>query len=100
MDLYIDTTEFGNLVFKFEDKKKIFQKSYKIIPQESDKILEYLGLFINTLKIRNPESGIRKIVIYKKKTASFTGLRIALVVAQALSLVWQTPVKVVKKNEI
>ena len=59
--LIIDTTEYGRIVFSLDGKSKV----YKILPQESDKILIYLDDFLKnqnqTTPIRNP-----KIIIHKK----------------------------------
>ncbi len=104
MILYINTMKFGVVEFSLEKMQKIFRKSYKIVPQESDKILEYLEAFLKAAKIKNPKSVIKKIVVIKKKTGSFTqrqkssveftGLRITAAIAQALSLAWQVPIKI------
>ena len=97
MDLYIDTTEFGKLVFSLDDGKKQIKKSFSVRPQESDKILIFLQEFLQKNKIQEPKFKIQKIIVYKKASGSFTGLRIAAAIAQALSLAWQVPVKVLSK---
>ncbi|MEK7618135.1 MAG: hypothetical protein AAB410_03230 [Patescibacteria group bacterium] len=91
--LIIDTTEYGRIVFSLDGKSKV----YKILPQESDKILIYLDDFLKKSKIKRPQSEIQKIIIHKKKTGSFTGLRIAAAIAQALSLAWQVKIRLVAK---
>ena len=98
MNLIFNTTNYGKVEFELVNKKKTFKKSYRVTPQESDKILENLEAFLKIPKIKNPISKIRKIIVYKKNTGSFTGLRIAVAVAVALSLAWGVPVRVVKKN--
>lgn len=96
MILHIDTTEFGRVEFVLDKGKKKNKKSFPVRPQESEKILEYLDKFLKKSKIKNPKSEIKKIVIHKGQ-GSFTGLRVAAAIAQALSLVWGVPVKVVKR---
>lgn len=125
MSLYIDTVEFGKVTFglakshpglDFGFRFRIppppasgglrragksgmtNEGSYKITPQESHKLLEFLDDFLKKAKIKNPQSEIKKIVIYKKNTGSFTGLRIAAAIAQALSLAWTVPAKIAIKN--
>jgi len=95
-NLGIDTTDFGKIVFSLDDGKKKIQKDFSVRPQESDKILEYLGQFLKTNKILHPKSYILNLLVYKGK-GSFTGLRIAAAIAQALSLAWGVPVKVASK---
>ena len=107
MTLYIDTTGFGKVRFTLEHQKKKISKTFLVHPQESDKILVFLDEFLKKSKITPPipsplrgglgRGGIQKIIIYKKNTGSFTGLRIAAAIAQALGMVWQVPVKVIKK---
>lgn len=104
MTLWIDTTEFGKIKFILEHQSKKTSKTFSIMPRESDKILEYLDAFLKASKIRNPKSlleeragEIRKISIYKGK-GSFTGLRIAAAIAQALGMAWGVPVKVSVKK--
>lgn len=119
MMLYIDTTEFGKLAFKLENRQKEFKKIYQLTPQHSGKILERLAAFLSASKIRLGRSSlisggkaenstvqlslewgsqIRKIIICKKQSSSFTGLRIAVAIAQALSLAWRVPVKITERN--
>ena len=100
-NLYIDTTEYGKVTFKLEktafSKRRPSSKSFQVKPQESDKILIFLQEFLQKNKIQNPKSKFQKIIVYKKAEGSFTGLRIAAAIAQALSLAWGVPVKVVSK---
>lgn len=105
ISLTIDTTEFGRVVFSlsppFSSKKltkmRVLKKSFKVIPQESNKILFYLDDFLKSFKIHNPQSEILNIVIYKG-SGSFTGLRTVASVALGLSLAWQVPVKFLLKK--
>ncbi len=105
-ELGIDTTEYGKVIFSLTknhpelvsgSELKIIEKSYSVIPQESSKILEYLNDFLKLSKIKKPREEIKKIIIYKKTSAGFTGLRIASAIAQALSLAWSVPIKVKSK---
>ncbi len=101
--LEIDTTDFGSVEFILESHDKKIKKRYPMRPQESDKILEYLGGYLKTNKITPPlpsplrggigRGAIKEIVIYKGE-GSFTGLRVGAAIADALSLAWQVPVKV------
>ena len=103
--LYIDTVEYGKVVFVLSKagKKDIF-KSFAVKPNESSNILGYLDKFLKVSKISNPclagrqaKSEIRKLVIYKG-SGSFTGLRIAAAVFQALSLAWGVKAQVKSKK--
>lgn len=103
--LEINTTEFGSVEFILENPDKKIKKRYPVRPQESDKVLEYLGGFLKTNKITPPlpsslrgglgSGAIKEIVIYKG-AGSFTGLRVGAAIADALSLVWRVPVKIKK----
>lgn len=96
IDLHIDTVDYGRVKFMLTGQKQNFQKVYKIIPQESDKVLEILEKFLKSAKISNQKSEIEKIILYKG-AGSFTGLRVGAAIADALSLAWQVPVKIVSK---
>ncbi|MBI3232334.1 MAG: hypothetical protein HYZ51_04630 [Candidatus Doudnabacteria bacterium] len=116
MTLSIDTTEFGKVKFALENKSKTASQSFFARPQESGKILEYLDAFFQSNKISPPiPSRLRggvgrgksrtkgkgltvgRITVYKGN-GSFTGLRAAAAIAQALGLAWGTDVKVVLKS--
>lgn len=98
MHLFIDTTEYGKVTFVLSALgKKDFTKSFPVKPQESSRILTDLEKFLMLAKIKNPPAEIKRLVVYKG-SGSFTGLRIGAAVAQGLSLAWQVPVKVVKKQ--
>jgi len=94
--LSIDTTDYGSIEFSLTGQSETQKRSYKITPQESDKILDYLEIFFKAEKISHPELEIKKIYIYKGP-GSFTGLRIGAAIAQALSLAWRIPLQVLKK---
>lgn len=96
MNLYIDTTKHGNAIFVLDNGKEKNSKTFKVLPQQSDKILVMLNQFLNKSKIKNLQSKIRKIIIYKGQ-GSFTGLRVAAAMAQALSLAWGASVIVKTK---
>ncbi len=121
MILYIDTTEFGKVSFALEDSKKKISKTFKVLPQESDRILSFLEKFLHNHKyqplpvppqwISQKSQGdfrgtpahilgreIKKIVIYKGQ-GSFTGLRVGAAIAQALSMAWGVPIKIASKKK-
>ncbi len=98
MNLYIDTTEYGKLEFSLKEKgKKEIKAFFNVKPHESSKILEHLDKFLKKCKVLSPKTQISKLVIYKGK-GSFTGLRIAAAVGQALSLAWGVKIKVLAKT--
>ena len=97
MNLSIDTTGFGKIIFVLDNQSKKISKTFAVIPQESNRILAYLNNFLKSSKIKNPSKEIEKIILYKKTGTGFTGLRIASAIAQALSFAWQVPVKIQKK---
>jgi tRNA threonylcarbamoyladenosine biosynthesis protein TsaB len=95
MTIYIDTTDFGKVVFTIDGSNRKIKKSFPVSPQESFKILDYLDKFLKQSKVKKSE--IKKIAIYKGK-GSFTGLRVGSAIAQGLSLAWKVPVKVITKK--
>jgi tRNA A37 threonylcarbamoyladenosine modification protein TsaB len=99
MTIYIDTSEYGKLAFVLSELgKKDKQKSFAVKPRESSEILNDLDKFLKSNKIKDPKNELKKIIVYKGQ-GSFTGLRIAAAVGQALSMAWNIPIKyLVKKN--
>ena len=98
MQLFIDTTKYGQAAFGLSAPgKKDIRKTFQVLPQDSSKIIQNLDSFLKRAKIKNPQKEISKIVVYKGQ-GSFTGLRIAAAAAQALSLAWGAPVKIITKH--
>ncbi|MBL8029632.1 MAG: hypothetical protein JNN11_00040 [Candidatus Doudnabacteria bacterium] len=94
MDLHINTAEYGKVKLGLVEKKQTHaQQEFFVKPHESGYILEKLEEFLKSSKIKNPESEIRNIIVYKGG-GSFTGLRIGTAVAQGLGLAWNVPIKV------
>lgn len=113
--LSIDATQYGQVIFELIKshyqsrvgwKTQSFRKVYEVLPQMSDKILEYLALFLKVNKItrlkpsKSEEDLLTEIVLYKRTGAGFTGLRIVGAIAQALSLVWEVPLKIKQKPQL
>ena len=95
MILYIDTTDYNHATFAIGNGR-LRKKTYKIDPRKSYKTLEKLAEFLRP--IRNPESAINKIIV-NKGPGSFTGVRVGVTHAMALSYAWNVPVKALSKDK-
>jgi tRNA threonylcarbamoyladenosine biosynthesis protein TsaB len=93
MILYIDTTDFNSAVFAASGEK-FFSSTVAVDPQKSYLLASELGKFLNKCKIT--ENSLTKIVVCSGP-GSYTGVRIGVVEAQALSLAWNVPVSALKK---
>lgn len=94
MKLYINTSDFKEVVFRLlEGRKIIAEHISEIGMQEGYKIVPMLQQF---LKKEKAEDKINQIQLYAG-SGSYTGLRIGHAIAQGLSLAWGVPVKNVKK---
>ncbi len=99
MILYIDNSEFGKVFFTIVDYRRITNKKiFSIKPSENHKTLELLEKFLKQSKIQNPKSRINRLVVCKGP-GSFTGIRVGLSLAQALSLAWKIPLRVLSKPD-
>lgn len=96
MILYIDTTDFNKATFAVADGKKVTRKSFKIDPHQSHKTLAELDGFLSLKKIKNGD--IKKIIV-NKGPGSYTGVRVGVTIAQALSFAWKVPVKAVVNDK-
>ncbi len=95
MILFIDTTDFNSVTFGLAGKKTRAQ-SYKIDSHESHLTLSKLDKFLKGNKIKS--ASIKKIVV-NKGPGSFTGVRIGVVMAQALGFAWDIPIKTLAKDK-
>lgn len=91
MDLYIDTADFNRITFAFGEGKKLQKKTYKVNPQKSHQTLGKLEEFL-----KGKKSTFKKIYV-NKGPGSYTGVRVGVVMAQALGLAWGA--KVVPKSK-
>ena len=98
MILYIDTTDFNNVVYALSDGKTVKQKTYKIDPHNSHETLTKLEKFLEDLKIENLKLKIKKIVV-NKGPGSYTGVRVGVTHELALGFAWNVPVKAVAKDK-
>jgi hypothetical protein len=109
MTLFIDTSNYNKVTFALKGRyrpsrkatadyplrnkskwiKKTIKRPFKISPQESYKILQFLEKFLKLNRIQSQQ--INKIVT-SKGPGSFTGLRVGASIAQALGMVWDIPV--------
>ena len=95
MTLYIDTTDFNAVTFALVGSKKSISKNYKVDPYQSHEILGSLRKFLKSAKIETAE--IKKIIV-NKGPGSFTGTRIGVTHALALSFAWKIPIKPLGKE--
>lgn len=89
MNLYIDTADFNRVTFALGEGKKLRKKVYQVDAQKSH---ETLGKLKNFLGKNKPEL---KAIYVNKGPGSYTGVRVGIVMAQALGFSWG--VKVVPK---
>jgi tRNA A37 threonylcarbamoyladenosine modification protein TsaB len=100
MNLYIDTTEYGKVVFILKQAgKKDITGFFNVKPHESGNILGDLDKFLKKAKVLSPKLEISELIVFKGK-GSFTGLRIAAAIAEALSLAWGKMTKIITKKGI
>jgi tRNA threonylcarbamoyladenosine biosynthesis protein TsaB len=93
MTLFIDTIDFNAVMFALAGEK-VVKRSYKIDPHKSHESLGKLEAFLKSAKVNIPD--IKKIVV-NKGPGSYTGVRVGLAHAQALSLAWNVPVRPLAK---
>ena len=82
MTLYIDSTDFNAVTFILENGKRV-KKVYKLNTLHSHGLLEKLEEFLNSAKVKLPQ--IKKLIV-NKGPGSFTGTRVGVTHALALSL--------------
>ncbi len=104
--LSIDTTEFGKVIFGLAQshpklvlgsKSNIITKTFNVTPRESGQVIIFLEKFLKSAKIKNLQSTISQIIVYKNSKSAWSGLRVAKTIADALGLAWQVPIKVMVK---
>ena len=93
MILYIDTTDFNSVSYALKSGAKTIKKSYKVDPHQSHETLAKLENFLKLAKVK--PSNIKKIII-NKGPGSFTGIRVGVAHALALSLVLNVPLQALK----
>jgi len=91
MDLYIDTADFNRITFALSQGKALQKKTYKVDPQKSHQTLGKLEEFL-----KGKSLSFKKIYV-NKGPGSYTGVRVGVVMAQALGLSWGA--KVVPKSK-
>ncbi|MCL5009114.1 MAG: hypothetical protein M1400_02100 [Patescibacteria group bacterium] len=91
MNLYIDTADFNQTTFALGEGKSLRKKVYKLNAQKSHETLAKLEEFLHG---RRPT--LQKIFV-NKGPGSYTGVRVGVVMAQALGFSWG--VKVAYKTQ-
>ncbi len=106
MILFIDTTDLQNVHFALISEK-VFEYTAKLEYHESHKTLEHLKKFLKKNKIDLPlqpktynlKPQLAKLVVCSGP-GSFTGTRIGVTIAQALSFALDVPAVGIKKAQI
>lgn len=108
MILFIDTTDFNQVIFalaKTEDsflkrpsktRKAVIRRSFKNSRQKSFKILSLLEKFLTAAGC---DLGVIKKIVLIVGEGSFTGMRVGSAIAQALSLALNLPIKYQEKKQ-
>lgn len=98
MILYIDTTDFNQAVFAVGAEGKIRKKVCRLDPQASNKTLAVLAKFLQSNAKTSPawRKSVSRIVV-NKGPGSYTGTRVGVTIASALSLGLGVPVRFVPK---
>ena len=91
MNLYIDTADFNQITFALGEGKSLRKKVYKLDAQKSHETLAKLEDFL-----QGKQPTLQKIFV-NKGPGSYTGVRVGVVMAQALGLAWG--VQVVPKTQ-
>ena len=89
MNLYIDTADFKQVTFALGEGRLLRKKVYQVDAQKSHETLGKLKSFLGK---KRPQL---KAIYVNKGPGSYTGVRVGVVMAQALGLAWG--VKVVFK---
>lgn len=99
MTLYIDTADFTGVTIALGEKGSLQKETRVIDPHRSHETLGVLDRLLKRLQIPDPQLLIKKIVV-NKGPGSYTGVRIGVVMGQALSLAWKVPVRYVKAEQM
>jgi tRNA threonylcarbamoyladenosine biosynthesis protein TsaB len=98
MLLLINTTDLVKVEFSLiqniNGKEKVIKKTKALSYETSHKTLEVLWKFLESQKVDAKK--IEKIVV-TTGAGSYTGIRIGVAIAKALSLSWNVPLEVVDK---
>lgn len=96
MILYIDSTNYDRVTYAVFANGKMKQKAYKVDPHKSFEILQKLEEF---LKVNSKQLTAISSVVVNKGPGSYTGTRIGVVHAQAISFALNIPVKFLEKEK-
>ena len=94
VNLFIDTSGYDSARFAFARGREFFIGETHLARQENWKILNHLDFFLKKHKVK--KSDIKKITVCKGP-GSYTGTRVGVTIAQALSLALNVPLRVVGK---
>lgn len=95
MTLYVDSTAYNSITFAVHGARKV-KKTFKTDPQESFKILGMLEQFLKSLSLK-PES--LTSIVACSGPGSYTGVRVGVSHAQAMSMALKIPVQFIPKEK-
>lgn len=101
MLLYVDTTDLTRTTFALIGKTSAVRpisKSIAIAHHESSRTLSHLETFLSKNQVtKKPQL---RAIVFCSGPGSFTGIRVAASVCQALGFAWDIPVWVIEKNKV
>lgn len=95
MTLFIDSVDMNAVTYTLSNKKEVVvQKIYRVDPHQSHEILS----FFEQSNILKSTSEIDQVIV-NAGPGSFTGTRIGIAHAQALSMALGVPVKIIENEK-
>lgn len=103
MILFIDTTDLQKTVFALiheDGKTRPIKKTVEVQYHESSTTLAHLDKFLRANKALTTNHLALSTIIFCSGPGSFTGIRIAASIVQALALSWNIPIHALLKEKV